>query len=222
MIICGVLLIVSRKISRSIILLGIMVLVLILPLAARAEDATAGSRVRNQAWEQVRERVRQQQQTLLSRYREKFGQLKDARKRALVDRLNNRICTLNRNRVTIMNKHLDRMLVITERVEEKVSNLKTQGKEAGKVEEAIQKARTAIDTARSAVNTQAVRECAINISGSDTTVGADIRKAVSQLETEIKAVREKVTLARKAVSQAIIALAKVWGTDVNVSFEEGE
>jgi prefoldin subunit 5 len=181
-----------------------MVLVLVLPLAARAEDATTGSRVR----------VREELRLKLGEFKTKLRQLRDTRKQAVVERLNNRICTMNKNRVETMNNHLERMLAVTNRVAEKAAGLKTEGKDVGTVEAAVIKAKEAITEAKSAVGTQAGKECVIAITGSDTTVGAEVHNAISKLEAEIKAVREEVNVARQAATGAVKALALVMGEKV--------
>lgn len=199
------------------VLLGIMVLVLVLPLAARAEDATTGSRARVRVEErtQIRERV----QTRIEEFKAKLLQLRDVRKQAVVERLNNRICTMNKNRVETMNNHLERMLAVTNRVAEKAAVLKTEGKDVAAVEITVIKAKEAITEAQTAVNIQARKECVISITGSETTVGAEVRRAISQLETEIKAVRAKVTTARQEVAQAVKVLAMVLSEKITVALE---
>lgn len=210
------------------LLLGIMVLVLVLPLASGVRAVGTEVRVRQEVrvndglGEQVRERVREEQQGLLEQYRERLQLLKDDRKKAMVDILNNRMCTLNRNRMQTLNNHLDRMLKIVNRVTERVTSMNREGINLDTLNSTVETARTAINQAQTAVETQQMRECTVGITGQDASVGVEIRNSIAKLEREINAVQLKVRSARGAVAQTIKALANVLEQEVTVQLEEGE
>lgn len=210
------------------LLLGIMVLVLVLPLASGVRAVGTEVRVRQEVrvndglGEQVRERVREEQQGLLEQYRERLQLLKDDRKKAMVDVLNNRMCTLNRTRMQTLNNHLDRMLKIVNRVTERVTSMNREGINLDTLNSTVETARTAINQAQTAVETQQMRECAVGITGQDASVGVEIKNSIAKLEREINAVQLKVRSARGAVAQTIKALANVLEQEVTVQLEEGE
>jgi ribosome-associated translation inhibitor RaiA len=139
-----------------------------------------------------------------------------------VEKLNNRICTINKNRTTIMTSHLDRMAAILDRVMERANAAKAKGKDIATVEAAVATARGKIAEARTAVQAQSQKECVMSISGADTTIGSEVRNAISEYAAQLKEVRAKVIAARQAVSQAIRALAAVMGEKISVELKEGE
>jgi len=195
---------VSKKIGATVVLLGIMVLVLVLPLAARAESL----QLRKETVQARREQLREEIKNRVTEFRTKLLALKDARKKTTVENINTRMCKINVNQMGVLKDHLDRIAVVIDRVEERSAVLKSEGKDTAVIEAAIVKARKAVADGGEAVDAQGQKECVIAISGSDTTVGAEVRNSISKLEAEIKAVRVKVQAARQAATQAVKTLAQ--------------
>lgn len=143
-------------------------------------------------------------------FKERLETIKDARKKTLVERLDNRMAVINKNRTEAMSNHLQRMREILGRVEEKTANVKANGQDVSTVETIFSTAETAISKAETAVANQAGKEYVANITYESTlknTVGA----AMKQLEADLKAAHQTVIEAKKAVMDAAKALAKVVG-----------
>lgn len=162
----------------------------------------------------VNNRLRQyeQQQTQLrSRFEERLNLIGDERKTELVKKIQSRMCVINQDRIEVMQKNLDKMSGILDKVEDRADKLKTEGKDISKITAAVTAARTKIEQARTAALNQAKLECVIDISGSEKNLGAEVRQGISDLQKQLSAVNEKVRLAKRAVSEAIVALAHEMG-----------
>jgi uncharacterized coiled-coil DUF342 family protein len=182
--------------------------------------ATSGGMLQQR--EEIRNNVREKFQDLKQLWQEKLQQIKDGRKRTLLERVNNRICQLNQSRTAVMNQHLDTMEQILKRVETKAGELKSQGKDISSIESAIADARNKISEARAAVENQSGRVCTINITGDQIKLGQEVQTAVRDFGGELSAVHQKIKDARTAVAGAIQKLAIVLGVEVPPKIQEGE
>lgn len=141
-------------------------------------------------------------------FKENLAKIKDAKKKALVEKIDSQMANINKNRTDAMSKHLEKMNEILNRIIEKTATLKDNGKDVSAVETAIAAAQKAIGSAETAVANQAGKEYVANITYESTlknTVGA----AIKQLTADLKTTHQTVTDAKKAVADAAKALAKV-------------
>ncbi len=147
-----------------------------------------------------------------ARFEENLAKIKDETKQRLVERIGTQMCNINKNRTSTMMNQLNRMGQILEKVELRAASASARGKDVGAVKTAVERAKSRIAEAKTAVSNQANADCTINISGSTTGLSGEVGRAVSGLEQTLRGVNEKVKIARTAVSDAIRALAKVMGT----------
>lgn len=193
----------------------------------RNQKAT-GTAVRQESREQIREtrqEIRetrqnfiQQRQEARAQFVEKLKVIRDERKKQIVEKLENRMNEINQNRTAQMLKHLDKMTEILNRIEQK-GNEGIRGNK-GEFEAAVAAARTAIEAARQAVEAQAGKTYAPNVVDEATLRGV-VGASMSQLQQDLKAVREKILLAKKAVMDAALALARARGNVTPVATESG-
>lgn len=218
--------------KQKLVVGGVLSMVLLVPWSVRAVETTPRvktaaeieaykQRAREEKQNQIqvlREEQLQLKQQALEQYRNRLQQLKDQRKATVVNRINSQICSLNERVTSALLAQIGRMRQIVDRVEAKA---KTAGVES-EVADEVAAARSALEAAETAVSSQAGKECAITLTGNDATVGTEVRSAISSVESELKLVREKVSVAREAVRKAIVALAKARGEQISVVLQEGE
>ena len=143
-------------------------------------------------------------------FRQQLALMKDAKKQAIVERLNTNCQDINQKRTDKMAAMLAKLSLILTNVTNSAASSSAAGKDTTAVDAAVTSAQTAIADAQATVAVQAGTTCTITIS-SEANVKTDVGKVVSGLQENLKSVYEKVLVARRAVSDAIRALARVTG-----------
>lgn len=185
--------------ARLLVLIGTW-LIAALPVAAK----TTGLRPTIRAERiQLKESIQETRQE----FRQRLTQIRDARKKAIAERINARMCEVIKNRAAAIDRHLQTMTNILTRVEEKAAAQKAKGVD-------VSTAKAAITAAQSAIDTLAAADCGLAISGQDDQLGTEVSHNLKQLRDQIKSVHDQVQAARKATSSAVQALAKILGEPV--------
>ena len=124
--------------------------------------------------------------------REEFLQKKetiqDAKKKAIVERIDLKIANINKKRTDQMTEHLKKMLTI-------LGKLQDRGIDTAA-------AQTVITAAQTAVNSQAAKEYVLTIS-TENKLKADVGGTVKQLEQDLKTVNKLVIAAKQSIADAI-------------------
>jgi len=157
-------------------------------------------------------RAKREKETL--EFRKRLTRINDEKKQAIVEKISERLQTLNEKWVEQWNKVLLRLAEVLTKLEKVVAEAKSEGKDVAAVEEAIALARTKILTAQAAVATQSQKTYPITIS-TEENLGQDVRSAINLFHNDIKNVREVVAEAKEAVVSVYQALAKVRGERVS-------
>lgn len=146
-------------------------------------------------------------------YREKFTTLRDEKKKDILENLAQRITKINAERIERMTAHVAKMNEILQRIVAKAAEEKDKGRDTASVDSAVSAAQSAIVAAQDAVAIQAGKEYIVAIT-SETNLKNDVGLVKRTLESDMKAVHEKIVAARKAVSSAIRVLATLRGETV--------
>jgi predicted phage tail protein len=146
-------------------------------------------------------------------FQSKLQIIKDAGKRTLVENIESRLTDINTNRTDTMTKQLAVMSDILDRVSSKAADVASTGKDVSSVTSAVAAARTAIEAAQAAVARQAGKTYSITIT-TENTLKNNVLTVRKALETDVLATYQKIVLARKAVYNAIRALAVVRGEPI--------
>ena len=141
-------------------------------------------------------------------FQEKLAELKSARKQKIVENTDERISKINETRTDRLSEHLNTMSEILDRVEAKAGNLD----DSTHVDEAIEQARAAIETAQSAVEAQAGNEYIVAITDEEE-LQTVVKAVVDEFKADMKALIGLVKDAHKETREAAQALGSSQKTE---------
>lgn len=147
------------------------------------------------------DRIAQMRQKIASReaqFKLRVDQFEDKVKAKLALKVNRVLNQINQNQTQQMNKHLNKMSEILDRV---VTGAGGNASSSAQVAEA----RSAIETAQTAVETQAGRDYTINVS-TESAIRKDAQTMRDRLRTDLRNTRQLVIGAKQAVAIAIRGL----------------
>lgn len=160
------------------------------------------------AFEITEEMKNQSRASASAEFKMKLKDIRDTKKQKKVDRINSRLPEINKKRTDQMLEVLTKMTEILNRIDEK-SNQRNRG-DRGNLLALIGKAQIAIDTAKAEVTLQSQKEYIVTIT-TEGELKLTVGKTVSGMEQDLRATREKVISARKAVVDAFSALMQLKG-----------
>jgi hypothetical protein len=140
----------------------------------------------------------------------RLATIKDERKKQTVERLDNRFSEINQKLVNHWIDVLDRLAEHLKKISVRADELATAGKDVAAVRTAVQKAETAIAEARTALIAQQAKTYPIKVTN-ETALKSAVSVAREALNKDLKAVKELVRVAHKAVVDALHALNQVRG-----------
>lgn len=146
-------------------------------------------------------------------FQQELSRIKDTRKQGIVDKINTDCQNVNQKRTDAMTAMLAKLSTILTNVSNRSASAAASGKDTTNVDTAVATAQSAIADAQTLVAAQAGAICTITIT-SDATVKTDVNHGISTLQQALSSIYQKVLLARKAVSDAIHALALVTGENL--------
>lgn len=167
--------------------------------------------------ENFEERLQERKERIASRaaaLKEKLAKFKDKVKAERVERINTRLNQINDKRTDQMLKHLKNMSSILSRLESRVNQATQNGKGTSAATAVIASAKASIETAKTAVETQAENDYSIDVS-SESTIREDSKSARDKLHSDLSSVRELVIAAKQAVANAIRTAATTLGRQAN-------
>lgn len=193
---------------REHLLLIALLLFLFSPLypvfAQNDSTSSAGSRRDVEArLQQIKDRIASRQAELKA----KLNKFRDQKKAEIAQRVSDNLNMINKKRTSEMGFFLDKMSNILDRVEKKASESASASSSA---QPAVVSARQAINTARTAVTNQSVKDYTLTVT-SESKVRIDAKADRDRLFSDLKATRELVIAAKQAVAKAIAALASAGG-----------
>src|SRR3972149_7100582 len=156
--------------------------------------------------------TRGQMKEKMEAFKAQIRTIKDERKQILTERIADKTASSNARLTNKMDKALDHLTDILNRVKEKAVGFKAQGKDATALDAAISAAESAIATAQAAVDAQAAKEYTANITD-EPTLRNTIGQMVSQFRQDIKASHKLLVDAKQAVQKAIMEAAKLKGEE---------
>jgi len=146
----------------------------------------------------TRERVASKAAALKTR----LQTFKDQRKATLAEKININLDNINQNRTAQMQRHLDNMSVILDKLASRVNSGRPDIKDPVSAKAAIDTAKTNISTASAAVSAQALKDYTVSIT-SEGRIGLDVKQQRDALYKDLQVVRKQVTDAKQSVAAAI-------------------
>jgi hypothetical protein len=141
-------------------------------------------------------------------FKEEIATIRDAKKKAIVERIASKIPNANTRMTDKMNGALEKLTQILNGINEKASAAQSSGEDTTALESAISSAEAAITNAQSMVDAQAAKTYSADITD-DLTLRNTIGKLVSQFRLDLSNAHKAVADARQAVAKAITELAKL-------------
>ncbi len=208
-------------IRRRLIVTSAISTLLFLPTAVFAQDPTnTAQRLRSVLEERFvtatakREDVKNDIQNGAEELKEKWNSIENEEKRTVLAKIEELMHIININRTDHYTNVLARLGEILEKIQTRAERAKAEGKDVRTVLEAIETSTSSINIARNGVESQKSRTYTVNIED-EATAKNDAGELVKQLQTDLKATREMVVMARKAVFDAFLALKDSIGEDYN-------
>lgn len=166
--------------------------------------------------EEFKETVKTKQEELkvkIETKREKLKvrleRVKDERKKEVVERIDQQIDALNEKMIKHFSSVLEKLEDILVRISERADKASTErGVDVSLVRSAIDKANTAIASARLAVENQSEKTYTIKIT-TESALKVDVGKTRQMLGADLAKVRDAVKTAQSAVKDSAVALAQL-------------
>lgn len=140
----------------------------------------------------------------------KLAKFKDKKKAEIVERVSDNLNKINFNRVEHANKFLANATQLLDKLQNRVNQQASSGKDATDANAAITNAKAKIGSASAAVATQAKMDYTVTIA-SESGAKADTKIMRDKLHTDWKNVRSLMTSAKQAVSEAVRVAATTLG-----------
>ena len=156
--------------------------------------------------------TRGQMKEKMEAFKAQIRTIKDERKQILTERIADKTASSNARLTNKMDKALDHLTDILNRVKNRAADFKAQGKDTTALDQAISAAEAAIAEAKNAVDAQGAKEYTANITD-ESTLRNTIGQMVSGFRLDIQAVHKLVVAAKQAVQKAIMEAAKLRGED---------
>lgn len=135
-------------------------------------------------------------------FREKLATIKDERKRAIVERIDNRISTINENRTNRFAEALEKLNLILDRIINKTNSLESEGVDVTELNNSIVIAQSALNNAEDAVEGQAGKEYVIEID-TESTLGSVVSSTVRDIKNDLRIVHQAVVDARTSIRKTV-------------------
>lgn len=137
-------------------------------------------------------------------FRRKVAEIKDQRKKFLVEKLGEKVNQINTRRTEHFLKILERLSKIAEKVDKRIEAMKAEGRDTTSAEKATAAAKDSIEKTRKAVVDQAAKVYTLTIT-EEKSLRTDVGKTVNSLQQDLKKVAEMVRDALKKTQQAFVA-----------------
>ena len=128
---------------------------------------------------------------------------KDKRKAQLAENVNTNLNKINQNRTAEMQKNLDKMSSLLDKLEARVNQPTPDVKDPAAAKIAIANSRQTIATTAAAVKLQSEKDYTIGVT-SESQVKVDAQKMRNQLFTDLQSVRKLMIESKQSVSSAIM------------------
>lgn len=162
---------------------------------------------------QVIEKMETRKEHVASRealLKEKLAKFRDKRKASTAASISDRLNQINTRRVQQMERHLNKMSEILEKLTRRVDQAGQGGKDISTAKTAITEAEVKITSTKASLQNQTQLDYTLNIS-SEGGVRADTKASRDKLHTDLRSLRQMVIDAKQSVAKAIRVAATTLG-----------
>jgi len=155
--------------------------------------------------ENIEDKIADMKEKLASKtaaLRLRLQDFRDKKKAEIAERVNNNLNKINQNQTAKMQKHLDKMSSILDRLEARVESNKPDISDPAAARTAILAARETIATTSAAVSAQALNDYTVVVT-SEGRIGLDVKTQRDKLHSDLLTLRKMVIDAKQAVANAI-------------------
>ena len=155
-----------------------------------------------------KEQVKSKIAEMKANFKESLSKIKDENKKISAEKIVSIIQDLNTKSTDNLSNKIDQIENVLVSIESRISKAESNGLDVTLVKGEVEKAKTAIAEARTAILTQTAKVYTTSVTD-EATLRAEMKKLRDTYSADIKAVREKVKLAHVAVRNTATTLAKI-------------
>ena len=138
----------------------------------------------------------------------KINQFKDEKKKDVTVKVSENLNTVNKNAINRFTNNINELDKAVANIATRADKAVANNKDVSLVMVKISAAKSAIESARTAVTTQAGKIYSISVT-SEIKVADDLKKSRDQLNSDLKVVQDTIKAAHDAVWAALVELQKV-------------
>ena len=157
---------------------------------------------------EMRDEVKRERTEAREEFRERLSELRDKRKAAIVEKLVTKFDTVNDRWVAAWNHVLERLGLLLDKMESRTQMLADEGYDVSSVEDGIADAKSAIDSAQAALDTQEGKVYTVEITDEDS-LRTDVSEAVLAFRADLQAVKDEVKSAQESVRTVLNLMKEV-------------
>jgi len=156
----------------------------------------------------LKSQIKERNTTKRQEYKQRLSEIRDKKKSAILERIDNKITTLNKKHTDRFNKLLEKLTSILSRIEAKADDIETDGVNVSTVDVAVQNAKDAIAIAQREITEQSEKENVIEID-EENNLGSVVSSALNEFRKDMAIIRDSVKVVRDAVFEAAKTLREV-------------
>ncbi len=177
-------------------------------IIAQTEDEIEDINVTQVQKRNIKSQIKERNITKRQEYKQRLSEIRDKKKSAILERIDNKITTLNKKHTDRFNKLLEKLTSILSRIEAKADDIETDGVNVSTVDVAVQNAKDAIAIAQREITEQSEKEYVIEID-EENNLGSVVSSALNEFRKDMAIIRDSVKVVRDAVFEAAKTLREV-------------
>ena len=177
-------------------------------IIAQTEDEIEDINVTQVQKRNIKSQIKERNTTKRQEYKQRLSEIRDKKKSAILERIDNKITTLNKKHTDRFNKLLEKLTSILSRIEAKADDIETDGVNVSTVDVAVQNAKDAIAIAQREITEQTGKDYVIEID-EENNLGSVVSSALNEFRKDMAIIRDSVKVVRDAVFEAAKTLREV-------------
>lgn len=169
------------------------------------EEARAKREAERKEIKAKREAAKEDFEARREEQKQKREEIRDAKKKEIIDKVEQIISANNERRTNHLNEVLGRLGEITAKIQSRIEKISAQGVDVSAANSALETAKTAVSNAQAAVSEQAGKSYIVEVTDEDK-LRQDAQVTFTRFKSDIKSAYNLVKSARDSVKAAIEAV----------------